>query len=263
MSAAAEPRREAGGAGPALSALVVVRNEERQLAACLERLGFADELVVVLDRSSDGSKEIARHFGARIIEGAWEIEGPRRMAGIAACRGPWVLEVDADERVPPELAAEIRAVLPGAAPGYFLIPFDNYIGEHLVRDGWGASWGVSAAVRLFTKGAKIWGDQRIHPKLTLSGERRWLKSRMIHYVDRNISDMLARLDRYTTVRARDLRASGDIGSYVHNVRRLFSRFYKCYVSHKGYREGPYGLLIALMAGLYPLISYLKARLEKD
>jgi glycosyltransferase involved in cell wall biosynthesis len=248
---------------PTLSALVVARNEERQLAACLERLGFADELVVVLDRSSDGSKETALRFGARLLEGAWEIEGPRRMAGIAACRGPWVLEVDADERVPPELAAEIRAVLPGAAPGYFLIPFDNYIGERLVRYGWGAAWGVSAAVRLFTKGAKIWGDQRIHPKLTLAGERRWLKARMIHYVDRNISDMLARLDRYTTARARDLRASGDIGSYFHNLRRLFSRFYKCYVSHKGYREGPYGLLIALMAGLYPLISYLKARLEKD
>ncbi len=263
MSAAAQPRHQAGTAGPALSALVVARNEERQLAACLERLTFADELVVVLDRSTDGSKEIAQRFGARVIEGAWEIEGPRRMAGIAACRGPWVLEVDADERVPPELAAEIRAVLPEADSGYFLIPFDNYIGEHLVRDGWGASWGVSAAVRLFTKGAKVWGDQRIHPKLTLSGERRWLKSRMIHYEDRNNSDMLARLDRYTTARARDLRASGDIGSYFHNVRRLFSRFYKCYVSHKGYREGPYGLLIALMAGLYPLISYLKARLEKD
>ena len=262
MSAVAEPRPEAGTVA-GLSALVVARNEERQLADCLERLGFADEIVVVLDRSRDRSKEIAERYGARVIEGAWEIEGPRRMAGIEACRGPWVLEVDADERVPPELAAEIRTALPGAAPGYFLIPFDNYIGERLVRDGWGASWGVSAAVRLFTKGAKRWGDQRIHPKLVLSGERRWLKSRMIHYVDRNISDMLARLDRYTTARARDLRASGDIGSYGHNVRRLFSRFFKCYVSHRGYREGPYGLLIALMAGLYPLISYLKARLEKD
>jgi len=262
MSAVAEPRPRTGTLA-GLSALVVARNEERQLAACLERLGFAEEIVVVLDRSSDRSKEIAEHYGAHVIEGAWELEGPRRMAGIEACRGPWVLEVDADERVPPELAAEIRGVLPGAAPGYFLIPFDNYIGEHLVRDGWGASWGVSAAVRLFTKGAKLWGDQRVHPKLVLSGERRWLKARMIHYVDRNISDMLARLDRYTTARARDLRASGDIGSYFHNVRRLFSRFYKCYVSHRGYREGPYGLLIALMAALYPLISYLKARLEKD
>ena len=263
MSALEQPTRQGPAVMPVLSALVVARNEERQLAECLGGLGFADEIVVVLDRCTDRSKEIAERLGARVLEGAWDVEGPRRMAGIEACRGEWILEVDADERVSPELAAEVRAALPGAAPGYFLIPFDNYIGEHLVRYGWGASWGVSAAVRLFTKGAKVWGDQRIHPKLTLSGERRWLKSRMIHYVDRNISDMLLRLDRYTTVRARDLRASGDIGSYFHNVRRLFSRFGKCYVVHKGYREGPYGLLIALLAGLYPLISYLKARLERD
>jgi hypothetical protein len=86
---------------------------------------------------------------------------------------------------------------------------------------------------------------------------------MVHYVDSDISDMLKRLDRYTTARARDLRASGEIGSFPANVRRLFSRFFKCYVSRKGYREGPYGFLIALMAGLYPLLSYLKARLETD
>ena len=86
---------------------------------------------------------------------------------------------------------------------------------------------------------------------------------MTHYVDADISDMLRRLDRYTMARARDLRASGDIGSLAGNVRRLFSRFLKCYVGRKGYREGPYGFLIALFAGLYPLLSYLRARIEKD
>ncbi|HYB09677.1 MAG TPA: glycosyltransferase family 2 protein [Alphaproteobacteria bacterium] len=255
----------AGGAKatPTVSALVVARNEEHQLAECLGRLRFADEIVVVLDRCTDGSKAIALRCGARVIEGAWEIEGPRRMAGIDACRGDWILEVDADERVSPELATEIRSAIVRAAPGYFLIPFDNYVGERLVRYGWGGAWGVSATVRLFSRGAKQWGDQRIHPKVTFKGERRWLKTPMVHYVDRDISDMLKRLDRYTTARARDLRASGHIGSFPANVRRLFSRFYKCYVARKGYREGPYGFLIALMAGLYPLLSYLKARLETD
>lgn len=248
---------------PSLSALVVVHNEERRLAPCLERLRFADEIVVVLDRCTDRSKEIAQSLGARLIEGAWEIEGPRRMAGIEACRGDWILEVDADEHVSPELAAEIRGALVDAKPGYFYIPYDNYVGDRLVRYGWGASWGVSATVRLFSRGAKHWGDQRIHPKVTLQGEGRWLKAPMMHYVDRDISDMLRRLDRYTTARARDLRASGDIGSFAGNLRRLFSRSFKCYIGRKGYREGAYGFLIALMAGLYPLISYLKARLEKD
>ncbi len=86
---------------------------------------------------------------------------------------------------------------------------------------------------------------------------------MEHYIDRDISDMIHRLDRYSTMRARDLRDSGNIGTFAHNLRRLFSRFFKCYVSRKGYREGGYGFLIALFAGLYPLLSYLKAKLEEE
>jgi glycosyltransferase involved in cell wall biosynthesis len=246
---------------PTLSALVVAHDEEDQLAACLDTLRFADEIVVVLDRCTDGSKAIAARYTDRLIEGAWEIEGPRRNTGIEACQGDWILEVDADERVPPELASEIRSVIGDAAPGHFLIPYDNYIGDRLVRHGWGASWGVSATERLFSRGAKRWGDQRIHPPTTLGGERRRLTARMVHYVDRDISDMIGRLDRYTTQRARDLRDSGDIGGLVNNLRRFFSRFIKCYVFRKGYREGGYGFLIALFAGLYPLLSHLKARLE--
>ena len=246
-----------------LSALVVARNEEGQLAACLEALRFADEIVVVLDRSTDGSRAIASRYTQKIIEGAWEVEGARRNTGIDACSGNWILEVDADERVTPELAAEIRRTIATAPPGHYLIPYDNYVGDRLVRYGWGASWGVSATVRLFAKGMKRWGPQRIHPKVELKGARGRLTTPMVHYVDRNISDMLHRLDRYTTARARDLRESGDIGTFALNVRRIFSRFWKCYVARKGYREGPYGFLIALMAGLYPILSYLKARLETE
>jgi glycosyltransferase involved in cell wall biosynthesis len=244
-----------------LSCLVVAHNEEAQLADCLERLAFADELVVVLDKCTDGSKAIAERFGARLVEGSWEIEGPRRNAGIDACTGDWTLEVDADERVPPELATEVRATIETAAPGHFLVPFDNYIGDRLVRYGWGASWGVNSAPRLFSKGAKRWGDQRIHPSLQLQGAPRRLNARMVHYVDRDIADMIRRLDRYTAARAADLRASGKIGTLPGNVRRCFSRFFKCYVSRKGYREGAWGFLIALFAGLYPLLSHLRARLE--
>ena len=87
------------------------------------------------------------------------------------------------------------------------------------------------------------------------------RSAIVHYVDRDISEMLRRLDRYTSARAEDLRDSGDIGSYWQNLRRIASRFWKCYIGRKGYREGPWGFLIALCAALYPILSYLKARLE--
>jgi glycosyltransferase involved in cell wall biosynthesis len=251
-------------APPRLSALVVVRNEEAQLAQCLSRLAFADEIVVVLDRCEDRSGDIARQFTERIVEGAWEREGGRRNAGIAACRGEWILEVDADERVGPELAAEIAAVVANSPAPWHLIPVDNYIGERLVRWGWGASFGRSAYAGLFRRGVKHWGDQRVHPAVTLSGARGpTLDARLQHHVDRNISDMLRRLDRYTSLRAQDLRESGQIGSFAHNLRRIGSRFWKCYVARRGYREGAWGFLIALCAGLYPILSYLKARLESE
>lgn len=250
-------------AGPKLSALVVAHNEEENLDACLATLAFADEIVVVLDDCTDGSKAIAAKHTDKLIEGVWPIEGPRRHAGIDACRGDWILEVDADERVSEDLAREICSAIQDAPFGHFLIPYDNYVGARLVRYGWGGSWGVSATVRLFAKGAKVWGQQRIHPGVELKGERMWLKNRMVHLVDKDISDMILRLDRYTTARARDLRASGNIGSFANNIRRLFSRFFKCYIGRKGYKEGAYGFLIALMAGLFPLLSYLKARLETD
>jgi glycosyltransferase involved in cell wall biosynthesis len=249
---------------PLLSALVVAHNEERQLAACLERLAFADELVIVLDRCSDGSRVVAERFTSRILEGAWEREGDRRNTGIEACRGQWILEVDADERVSPALAAEIGQVIAASRFDWHEIPVDNYVGDRLVRWGWGASFGRSAYPGLFRKGAKRWGPQRVHPALEFIGEKGpVLNSRLDHYVDRNLSDMIQRLDRYTSARARDLRESGELGSYAANLRRIFSRFWKCYVSRRGYREGPYGFMIALCAGLYPILSYLKARLERE
>ncbi|HYM71673.1 MAG TPA: glycosyltransferase [Stellaceae bacterium] len=250
---------------PLLSAVVVVHDEEAQLAECLQTMSFVDELVVVLDRCRDRSPEIARQFTENLVEGAWDREGPRRHAGIDICTGMWIVEVDADERVSAELAEEIRHVAAHSAAAWHLIPVDNYIGERRVRWGWGASFGKGAYAGLYRNGAKRWGDrERVHPAGTLSGPQGpTLQARLIHCVDRNISDMLARLDRYSSARAKDLRESGDIGSYHRNLRRIATRFWKCYVSRRGYREGPYGLLIALCAALYPILSYLKARLEKE
>lgn len=247
-----------------VSALVVAHNEEARLEECLKRLAFAGEIVVVLDRSTDRSEEIARKFTDRILKGAWEIEGDRRNAGIEFCRGPWILEVDADEHVGEALAREIAAVAQDSAHDIHEIPVDNYIGDRLVRYGWGASFGRSAYAGLFRRGAKTWGRERVHPKLAFKGSKGpRLHNPIQHYVDRDLSDMIGRLNRYTSLRAMDLRQSGGAGSFARNIRRIFSRFWKCYVARKGYREGGYGFAIALCAALYPILSYLKATLEKD
>lgn len=251
---------------PRLSTLTVAHNEEHNLKACLDALSFADERVVVLDRCTDNSRAFAEAAGAdTIIEGAWPIEGDRRNAGIDACRGDWILEVDADERVPEALAREITAVTQASPPGVYLIQFDNYVGATRVRYGWGAYIGASAAPRLFARGAKRWGRQRVHPSLDMGPRLGMLETRVDHLVDENISDMLARFDRYTTANARDLISSGKAQQETlrRNIRRIPSRFYKAYVRRKGYREGGYGFLVGVLAGLYPIVSWLKATLEPE
>ena len=247
-----------------LTAVISVHNEQHQLSECLKTLSFADEIVVVLDKCTDKSSDIARKFTDQIIDGAWDKEGAGRNTAIAACHGQWIFEIDADERVPDELAQEILKTIETTKYDWHEILVDNYVGSSLVRWGWGASFGKAAYPGLFKKGVKIWGDQRVHPSLKWSGEKGpMLKSRLIHYVDRNISDMLRRLDDYSTARAKDIREQGIIDTTSNNIRRMFSRFFKCYVSRKGYREGGYGLIVAICAGLFPLMSHLKATLEEE
>ncbi|SCA56895.1 putative glycosyltransferase [Candidatus Terasakiella magnetica] len=249
---------------PKLSALITAHNEEDRLASCLETLSFSDEIVVVCDKCSDGTEEIARKFTDKVFVGAWKLEGERRNTAISYCTGDWVFEIDADEHMTPELAKEIRTTIETTSFDWHEVLVDNYIGERLVRHGWGASFGKAAYPGLFKKGVKEWGPERLHPSLKWSGQKGpMLKGRIKHFVDRNISDMIRRLDSYSSARAMDLRESGKAGSFANNLRRLFSRFFKCYVSRKGYREGGYGFLVALFAGLYPLLSYLKATLEKE
>jgi glycosyltransferase involved in cell wall biosynthesis len=244
MTTAPGAPEAANAARVRLSALVVAHDEAHQLGECLAGLDFCDEIVVLLDRCSDGSREVALGYTDRVVEGAWPIEGPRRQAGVDACSGAWIFETDADERVSPELAAELRAVVEGSRFDYHRVPYDNYVGKRLVRYGWGAQFGVGSRSCLYRKGVKSWGAERVHPKLVWKA---------------GVSDMIRRLDRYTTARALDLRDSGDIGSAFHNYRRIVSRFWKCFVGRKGYREGGLGFLIALCAALYPILSYLKAR----
>ena len=249
-----------------LSAVISVHNEEAQLAECLEGLLFADEIVVLLDKCTDRSGDIAQKFTDRVIEGDWEIEGERRNAGIEACPGEWIFEIDADERVSEDLGREIRETVQSTACDWHEILVDNHIGGKLVRWGWGASYGKAAYPGLFKKGVKVWGDKRVHPPLTWAAgatKGPQLRGRIRHYVDRDISDMIRRLDSYSTARAKDLRQSGDIGTMANNVRRRLSRFIKCYFFRRGYREGGYGFLIALFAGLFPILSHLKAKLEDD
>ncbi len=247
------------GQQPSLTALIVAHNEERHLAACLASVRFCDEVVVLLDRCTDGSAAIARAQADKVIQGAWPMEGERRMAGLAGCSGAWILEVDADERVPPALATEVRAAIAAGTADRHPIPFLYYIGARPIRHGWGANLGVGSVERLFRAGTKTWGDGAVHPVVSFTGTRgNRLSTPMDHYCDDDLADLMARFNTYTTQHALTLRDRGKDEGLTKQILRGPFRFYKCYVRREGWREGGIGFLIAVLAALYPLLAYLKA-----
>ena len=245
-----------------LSVLIIVHNEEKQLKACLETVKFADEIVVILDKCSDKSKLIAKKYTDKIYEGSWDIEGKRRNYGIKKCNGKWIFEIDADERVPKDLKKEIINVVKKSKNDWHLVDVKNFFGEKIIRFRWGCYIGKSSYVGLFRKKSKIWGMQRVHPKIFLKGKRgKKLEKKLIHFYCKSIYDLFEKLNSYSTARAKDLQDNVNDESFIRNFRRIFSRFWKCYILRKGYKEKEIGLAIAISAGLYPILSYLKYKTE--
>ena len=122
-------------------------------------------------------------------------EGERRNFGISKCNNDWIFEIDADERVTEGLSKEIRKTINESLQNYHNIPVDNYVGQRLVKYGWGAYFGKSAYPGLFKKGFKRWGNQRVHPKLHLKGKKgKDLQNPIKHFYCKNISDMFIKLN---------------------------------------------------------------------
>ena len=137
---------------------------------------------------------------------------------------------------------KLKVLLDLLTPGYFLIPFNNFIGNKKIKYGWGASWGVSSAPRLSFKGCKKWNNyQRIHPSLTLRGKKGHLKSGINHFVDNDINDMFDRLKVYSDKKAADIISNNEIiPSFYIIIRKSVTRFIKCYLAEKDIKEGKGG-----------------------
>ncbi|PPR14206.1 MAG: hypothetical protein CFH43_01067 [Proteobacteria bacterium] len=248
-----------------LSGLMVAHNEEEVIEEALKSLHFCDEIIVVLDRCTDQTASIAKKYATKVVEGGagdnFHIEGVRRNTGIEACKGTWVLELDADERISPELATEIqKTVKTVGEKGYYLLPVHNYVGDRHVQYGWAGSFGTNSVARLFTKGSKTWGDGLVHPKVELHNRLGRLTKPIVHLVDKDINDMIDRLKRYTDARALDM-ASQPLPKFRTTVRKGLTRFYKSYLARKGYKEGRMGFLLALMAMPFVILSHIKAEIE--
>lgn len=243
-----------------ISAVIVAHNEEKKIAECLQSVSFVDEIVVVLDKCSDKTKEIVLRFTDKIIEGSWNIEGARRNVAVKAATGEWVLEIDADERISKDLANEIVQAVSSSEPCAFVIPIDNYIGNRHVKYGWLRTLGVLGRQTMHYRGLKKYDeDKEIHPTARLNAKIKHLSNPIVHLVDDDVADLISRFNRYTNWRAADMLANKKTKvPLLKGMLQFKIRFIKSFLFNKGYKEGRLGFLIAVLSGLYPMVSCLKA-----
>ncbi|MGA0604995.1 glycosyltransferase family 2 protein [Phenylobacterium sp. VNQ135] len=242
-----------------LSALVCVRDGEADLAACLRSLSFCDEVVVVIDRGAERAREAARRAGVRVVDGIFPLPSQARTAGAEVCTGDWILEVEPDERIDRALAWEIRAALQMRPEGdWFEVPIDNYVGEALVRQGWTGALGADRGVRLSRRGVKSWRPGRCATAVLAGGSAGALKGAIRRTAGRDLGQLVARLDLETGLAAEDLADVGRVSGLARALLAGAGATLRSYLIRQGWREGRLGLIVALLSGLHPVLTQMRA-----
>jgi glycosyltransferase involved in cell wall biosynthesis len=240
-----------------LSVVVIPLNEEKRIERCLRSVRWADEVVVVDSFSSDRTVECASPLADRVVQHEYDGDIPQRERGFALTSGTWLLYVDADEEVSPELQAEIRAVLASgaAADGYELSRKVFIFGRWMRHGGWYPDY----TLRLFRRDRYRAEPAEVHGGFTVNGSRGRLAGFLHHYTYESIADYLSKMNDYTSLEVSNrLRARAQGGASIGRmVLSPLSHFFRKYVSNAGYRDGYDGFLLAALGSVYTLALYAK------
>ena len=240
-----------------LTAIVPVLNEERNIADCLASLQFADEILVVDSGSSDRTREIAGASGhphLRILEHEYRGNGPQCNWAMDQAAHPWILIVDADERVPAELAAEISQTLAaGPRADQYAVKRENVFLDRVIRH---SGWGTDRLVRFLRKGSARYPERRVHADIAVGGRGPvpTFRTPLLHYTFRSFDAYLEKLHRYALWGAADLYRAGRTAGFASIALRPLWRFLRTYVVQAGFLDGTHGLLIC---GLQAYGTFLK------
>lgn len=235
-----------------LSVIVPTYNEESNVAECLAGLSFADEILVVDSFSTDRTVEIARTVPkVRVLQHEYAGNGPQCNWAMEQAAGPWILIVDADERVPPELAREIRSLVDDApaAPHYRLRRRNVFLGRVIRHSGW-----ADRLVRLVRKGAARYPERKVHADIEPAGPAPTLSAPLLHRTSPSLPAYVAKLQRYAQWGADDLARRGRRSGPFSIAVRPAWRFFRTYVVQLGFMDGAAGLVVC---GLQAYGTFLK------
>ena len=239
-----------------LSAIVITKNEARNIEACLDSVSFCDERIVVDGGSEDGTAALAEAKGARVMTTAeWGGFGPQKNLALSLATGDWVLSLDADERVSDKLAAEIkRAMADGAADGYDMPRLSTFCGKPMRHSGWYPDY----VLRLFRRERGRFSDDLVHERVICDGPVRRLAEPLIHHPVLRLEDSLSRMDRYSTARAEMIVRSGRRVTFFTGILRGWWTFIQTYFIRLGFLDGREGFLLAVANAEGTYYRYMKA-----
>jgi glycosyltransferase involved in cell wall biosynthesis len=237
-----------------LSAVIITRNAAAVLEPCLGSLAFVDEVVVVDSSSSDGTVELAERKGARVVQKEWLGFGRQKQFAVEQASHDWVLCLDADERVSPELARSIESALADpVSPVYRMARRNRFLGRWLSHGEGYPDW----SPRLFNRLNARWSDDLVHEKVLFAVTPGTLQGDLMHDSSDDLSSYLERQNRYTTLAARQAFEEGRSVSLVHLLLSPVVRFIKFYLMRLGFLDGLPGLLHISIGCMNSYIKYMK------
>ncbi len=243
---------------PTVSALIIARDEERDLARCIRGLRWADEVVVVVDRASrDATESIAREHAQAVIVRPFDDFASQRNAGLAAARGTWVFSIDADERVTPELASEVRRVVADRSAEHvgYRVPIRSVILGRAFRF---SGTQHDLPVRLFRRASGCWIGE-VHETVELRGTIGTLGSCLTHRTLPNLHTFLKKINKYTSLEARRLVREGRPVRGRELIGSPIWTFAKLYLGKGGFRDGPEGFAFCALSGVSVAVRNWKHR----
>ena len=236
-----------------VSVIIITKDEEKNISDCLRSVNWADEIIVVDSESTDRTVELAKQFTDKIFIRKWEGYVPQKRYALSLASNEWVLSLDADERITPELKDEILSLLPGEVDGY-KIRRKNFLMNKEITS---CSWEKDYQLRLFKKNKTDLNERLVHEKFVAQGKIGTLKNPMIHYTFSSFSEYFSKINHYTSLKAQELiQKKKRVGAWTifsHTV----SAFFAFFIIRRGFKDGIYGLIISLLHSVSTMMNYIK------
>ena len=236
-----------------ISVILITKDEEKNISDCLKSVEWADEIIVVDAESSDKTIELAKNFTDKVHIKKWEGYVPQKKYALSLACNDWVLSVDADERITPELKNELLNITSGEFSGYKIRRKNFLLNKEITSCGWGNDY----QLRFFLKDKTDLTDRLVHEGFTVNGKIGKLENPMLHYTFSSFSDYFNKINYYTSLKAEELykqkRKVNGWTIFSHTV----SAFFLFYITKRGFKDGVYGLIISFLHSVSTMLNYIK------